>query len=174
MGILDTSNPTRNRTYVIGTPVDPNDLNDLQDAVIARRQPRWCYFSFGKAPLETNITFDAGGGVYPGQIKANAAAAFYKGGIIHGIALEGAKVSGLRADITGTGGAQNVVLRLQCNGVTIGTLVAANPAAARVTYTLDPIASITTIGAGQHLTIEADIPLNTSIVHDFAIKIAMP
>ncbi len=174
MGILDPGTPTRNRTYGIGTPVDPNDLNDLQDSVIARRQARWVYFAFGKAPLETNITFDAGGGVYPGQIKANAAAAFYKGGIVHGIAFEGAKVSGLRADVTGTGGAQNVVLRLMCNGVMIGQLVVANPAAGRATYTLDPIASVTTIGAGQHLTIEADLPLNTTIVHDFAVKVALP
>lgn len=37
MGLLDTP-PTRPRTYVDGTPVDPNDMNETFDSIIALKQ----------------------------------------------------------------------------------------------------------------------------------------
>src|SRR4051794_27422013 len=75
-----------NTNYTPSDPVKSADLVDLQAQIIGMKQPgHWVWFAFGRAPLETNVSFDNGGGIHDGRVAATAGAAFLKGYQLNGI-----------------------------------------------------------------------------------------
>jgi hypothetical protein len=128
---------TRSRTYVNGIPLIPDDVNEIEDAIIAGKfGPRWEWQGLakdgptGSAGVVGQYDAKASGG--PGQIW-QPLPAFATGTIIQGIGVR----------LIGTGGAQTVALELnRHNGngegdlTLIGQLNINNPPAAWATYTL--------------------------------------
>jgi hypothetical protein len=176
MGLYSTT-PTRNRTYVKGTPGEPQDMNDLQDIAVALRTPRWLNFAFPRAPLETNVVFLTGG-TYPGGIVANAGSAFYKGGSVGGIP-QGSTIQGYSVIIKGTGGAQSVVSRLMLRDFSAltftakGTVTANTPSSTPTKFSVSNFVPFT-LDDGDVLTVEADMPLNTTEIQAFQILVKPP
>lgn len=128
---------------------------------------------FGVAPLETNISHDEGGGVWSGAIRATADAALYDGGVIDCVPV-GVTISDFQARITGTGVAQNVVVRLNLyNPMTVGhtvlaTITAVDPPAAAANYTAAVFAPYE-MAAGDMLIVDVSMPKNTTVCHSFGI-----
>ncbi len=74
MGILDNP-PTRPRTYVEGTEVDPNDMNDIFDALIALRDSKARPLTWFNGTSYTLGSFDGAGAEFAAGyiVSTNAA-----------------------------------------------------------------------------------------------------
>lgn len=63
----------RPRTYVNGNPLIPEDINEVFDAIIDKKQPNvWSWWAPDRAPGETAIQFrvdTSGGGAAPGEYQ---------------------------------------------------------------------------------------------------------
>ncbi|MGE0547629.1 MAG: hypothetical protein AB7O24_01155 [Kofleriaceae bacterium] len=148
---------SRERTYTTATPVDPNDMNAIQDAIIGRKYPtiyRW--FGVGRGGLETNVIFDNGGGVYSGQIRSSSDNAEVDGIVIPGFEI-GTLISGLAARVSGPGTSQTVQVILSVRGSLVGSLSIVNPGS-EATYTQDPVTNPKVLGVGDVLVVKALLP----------------
>lgn len=135
MGLLDNP-PTRPRTYVEGTPVDPNDMNEIFDAEIDNRGSKWHWLvPQGRQALETNLTWD----YINGTTTANPGPGF--GTLITISPPVGSRITTIGARVLGTGAGGAVVVTLYRNNgdgtarTVIATLNIPAPAAAWAEYT---------------------------------------
>jgi hypothetical protein len=123
---------SRNTTYVASSPVKSADLNAIQDCIVGMKYPTRTVWFPPLSRTANDITVTFTNGMY--FASANNGSINYVAAPIG----EGDRVTRLRANVKGTGGAGNVqvVLTRWKDGVqtTVGTLTIVNPPNAWANY----------------------------------------
>jgi hypothetical protein len=164
-----------NTNYTPADDVKSNDLNDIQACIVGMKVPEhWRWEHPGRGYLETNISFDVGGGIGSGDLIATAPAALFAGKL--SAVPVGYRVSAMKARFLGTGGVATAHVYLQRNNgdgsfSNLGDLAIVNPAAAWAEYTLDPIGIVAAMASPAALYLAVTMPLAGMRMSNLGIRL---